>query len=103
MEATLRAVSNKRRRDILRLVWDRELSSGEIASHFDVTWPAISQNLRVLEEAGLVRARRDGTARFYKADRRRLGALKTVLTSMWEVDLDRLADLAEAEERSSRS
>jgi DNA-binding transcriptional ArsR family regulator len=103
MEATLRAVSNKRRRDILRLVWDRELSSGEIASHFDVTWPAISQNLRVLEEAGLVRARRDGTARFYKADRRRLGALKTVLTSMWEVDLDRLAELAEAEERSNRS
>jgi DNA-binding transcriptional ArsR family regulator len=103
MEATLRAVSNKRRRDILRLVWDKELSSGEIASHFDVTWPAISQNLRVLEEAGLVRARRDGTARFYKADRRRLGALKTVLTSMWEVDLDRLADLAEAEERSNRS
>jgi len=103
MEATLRAVSNKRRRDILRLVWDRELSSGAIASHFDVTWPAISQNLRVLEEAGLVRARRDGTARFYKADRRRLGALKTVLTSMWEVDLDRLAELAEAEERSNRS
>src|SRR3954470_16315459 len=103
MEATLRAVSNKRRRDILRLVWDRELSSGEIASHFDVTWPAISQNLRVLEDAGLVRARRDGTARLYKADRRRLGALKTVLTSMWEVDLDRLADLAEAEERSNRS
>jgi len=103
MEATLRAVSNKRRRDILRLVWDRELSSGEIASHFDVTWPAISQNLRVLEEAGLVRARRDGMARFYKADRRRLGALKTVLTSMWEVDLDRLAELAEAEERSNRS
>jgi len=103
MEATLRAVSNKRRRDILRLVWDRELSSGEIASHFDVTWPAISQNLRVLEAAGLVRARRDGTTRLYKADRRRLGALKTVLTTMWEVDLDRLGELAEAEEHSSRS
>jgi DNA-binding transcriptional ArsR family regulator len=102
MEATLRAVNNRRRREILRLVWDKEMSSGEIASHFDVTWPAISQNLRVLEEAGLVRHRRHGTARLYRADRRRLGALKSVLTSMWEVDLDRLAELAEAEERSGR-
>ena len=103
MEATLRAVNSRRRREILRLVWDRELSSGEIASHFDVTWPAISQNLKVLEDAGLVRARREGTARLYRADRRRLGALKSVLTTMWEVDLDRLAQLAEAEEQSTRS
>jgi DNA-binding transcriptional ArsR family regulator len=97
MEATLRAVSSHRRREILRLVWDRELSSGEIASHFDVSWPAISQNLRVLEDAGLVRARRAGTGRFYRADRARLGALKSVLKTMWEVDIDRLAELAEAE------
>jgi DNA-binding transcriptional ArsR family regulator len=98
-ESTLRAVNNRRRREILRLVWADELSSGEIASHFDVTWPAISQNLRVLENAGLVRARRCGTTRLYRADRRRLGALKSVLTTMWERDLDRLAALAELEER----
>ena len=101
-EATLRAVNNRRRREILRLVWDRELSSGEIASHFDVTWPAISQNLRVLENAGLVRTRRCGTARLYRADRRRLGGLKSVLTTMWERDLDRLAQLAELEESGRR-
>lgn len=100
MEATLRAVNSRRRREILRLVWDGELSSGEIAAHFDVTWPAISQNLKVLEGAGLVRARREGTTRLYRADRRRLGALKSVLTTMWEVDLDRLTELAEAEEQS---
>lgn len=98
MEAGLRAISSPRRRQILRLVWDTERSSGEIASHFDVSWPAISQNLRILEDAGLLRARRRGQTRLYKADRAGLGPLKAVLTQMWEDDLDRLAELAEAEE-----
>ena len=101
-ETTLRAVASRRRRDILRLVWDRELSSRAIADHFDVTWPAISQNLKVLELAGLVRTRREGTSRFYRADRSRLRPLKAVLTAMWETDLDRLAELAEAEEGGRR-
>jgi DNA-binding transcriptional ArsR family regulator len=78
------------------------MSSRAIASHFDVTWPAISQNLRVLELAGLVRARKQGTTRLYRADRARLGPLKAVLKKMWEADLDRLAQLAEAEEKKVR-
>ena len=98
-QAALQAISSPRRRRILRLVWDHELSSGDIASHFDITWPAISQNLRVLENAGLVRTRRVGTTRFYRADRAGLGPLKTVLMKMWDTDLDRLAELAEAEQR----
>ena len=102
-ETALRAVANPRRRAILRLVWDRELSSRAIADHFDVTWPAISQNLKVLEIAGLVRTRREGTSRYYRADRAQLRPLKAVLAAMWEADLDRLAELAEAEERRARS
>ena len=80
-------------------MWSRELSSGDIASHFDVSWPAISQNLRVLESCGLVQERKLGTARYYRANRKGLGPLKSVLMRMWEADLDRLAGLAEAEER----
>jgi DNA-binding transcriptional ArsR family regulator len=98
-EAALRAVGSPRRRQILRLVWDKELSSGEIASHFDVSWPAISQNLRVLEDAGVVKCRHSGTTRLYRADRTRLGPLKSVLKALWESDIDRLAELAEGEER----
>src|SRR5437667_12865765 len=90
-EAGLRAIANSRRRAILRLVWDGERSSGDIASHFDVSWPAISQNLRVLEDVGFVRSRRSGTTRYYRADRARLGPLRAVLMKMWEADLDRLA------------
>ena len=96
-DAGLRAIANPRRREILRLVWDKERSSGDIASHFDISWPAISQNLRLLEEVGFVRTRRRGTTRLYRADRTRLGPLKSVLLKMWEADLDRLGELAEGE------
>jgi DNA-binding transcriptional ArsR family regulator len=102
-EAALRAIASPRRREILRLVWDEERSSGDIASHFDVTWPSISQNLRLLVDAGLVRTRKQGTTRLYRADRKQLGPLKAVLTKMWEADLDRLAQLAEEEERRRRT
>ena len=98
----MRAITSPRRREILRLVWDKERSSGDIASHFSVSWPAISQNLRVLEDVGFVRTRRAGTTRYYRADRARLGPLKGVLLKMWEADLDRLAELAESETRRAK-
>jgi DNA-binding transcriptional ArsR family regulator len=86
----LDAISSPRRREILRLVWDEELSAGEIAGKFDVSWPAVSQNLKVLRTAGLVRERRQGTKRFYRADREALGPVGDVLRQMWEQDLDAL-------------
>ena len=54
MEHAVKAIAEPRRREILRLIWSRELPAGHIASHFAVTRPAISQHLRVLKEAGLV-------------------------------------------------
>jgi len=95
----LSALSSPRRREILRLVWNEEHSAGDIARAFDVSWPAISQNLRVLKESGLVRERRVGTSRMYRADRRALRPLESYLRRMWERDVDRLRLLAEAEER----
>src|SRR5436309_13717422 len=67
MEATLKAIAAPHRRRILRLVRDEDLSAGEIAAHFDVTRPAVSQHLTVLQEAGLVNERRNGTRRLYRA------------------------------------
>ena len=101
-EAALRAITNPRRREILRLVWKDELTSGDIASRFDISWPAISQNLRVLEDAGLVDVRREGTTRYFRANHKRLGPLKNLLVTMWRDDLDRLAGLAERESERPR-
>ena len=95
MQATLEAVAHPQRRKILRLVWDSERSSSEIASHFDVTWQAVSHNLRVLKEAGLIAERREGTRRLYRADRERLGPLEAVLRDFWSRDLERLERVIE--------
>ncbi len=98
MQEVLDAISSPRRREILRLVWDRERSAGDIAGRFEVSWPAVSQNLRVLRRAGLLTERRDGTHRFYKADPRSLGPLEAVLREMWEQDFDALARTIEADQ-----
>src|SRR2546426_4976625 len=97
-DAVVRAATSPRRRRILQLVWDDELSSRQIASHFrDVTWQAVSLNLRVLRDAGLVKERREGTRRIYRADRERCAALESLLRAMWQRDLERLGEVLEAE------
>jgi DNA-binding transcriptional ArsR family regulator len=98
VETALKAIAEPHRRRILRLVWDSELSAGEIASHFDVTRPAVSQHLNVLREAGLVSERRDGTRRLYRARPDGLVELKAFLDEFWGDRLERLKREAEREE-----
>jgi len=100
MEAALKAIAEPRRRQILELVRDGELSAGEIAQHFDVTRPAISQHLGVLKEAGLVSERRNGTRRLYLARPEGLRDLQAFLDGFWD---ERLAALRrEAERKEAR-
>jgi DNA-binding transcriptional ArsR family regulator len=102
MEAALRAIAEPRRRRILELVGDRELSAGEIASHFEVTRPAISQHLGVLKEAGLVNERRNGTQRLYRARPQGLTELRAFLEGFWDEKLEALQREAEREEKEKR-
>jgi DNA-binding transcriptional ArsR family regulator len=102
VEAALKAIAEPRRRQILRLVWDAERSAGEIASHFDVSRPAISQHLTVLRTAGLVTDRRDGARRLYRANRDALAELQSSLEAFWSGRLENLKDEVEAEERGRR-
>ena len=99
MEAALKAIAAPTRRRILTLVRDDELSAGEIASHFDVTRPAVSQHLNVLKEAGLVSERRNGTRRLYRARPEGLAELKDFLEEFWDARLEVLKREAEKEER----
>ena len=99
MEATLKAIAAPHRRRILRLVRDEELSAGEIAAHFDVTRPAVSQHLTVLKEAGLVNERRIGTRRLYRARPEGLLELRAFLEELWGERLEALKREAEREER----
>ncbi|MFI8186731.1 ArsR/SmtB family transcription factor [Actinacidiphila glaucinigra] len=99
----VRAVAEPRRREILHLVWDAELSAGQIAERFDVTFGAVSQHLRVLRDSGLVTLRQDGKRRYYRADREAMGPLADYLQSMWATKVDTLAALAEAAEAAERN
>jgi len=99
VEAALKAIAAPRRRQILALVRDGELSAGEIAAQFDVTRPAVSQHLNVLKEAGLVSERRNGTKRLYRARPEGLAPLKEFLDAFWDERLAALKREAEREER----
>lgn len=99
MDAAVRAIAEPRRREILRLVRDRERTAGEIASRFDVTRPAVSQHLTVLRDAGLLSERREGTRRLYSARPEGLAELREFLDGFWSDRLERLRLAAELEQQ----
>ncbi len=100
METALKTLAEPKRFEIIRLVWSDELSATDIASHFpDVTRPAISQHLTVLRRAALVCERREGTRRLYSTNRAEVAKLAEFLDSFWTNRLERLRDLAEANEQ----
>jgi DNA-binding transcriptional ArsR family regulator len=103
MEAALKAIAAPRRRQILTLVWNEELRAGDIASHFDVSRPAVSQHLTVLKEAGLVTERRNGTERLYRARPEGLAEVRAFLERLWDDRLDTLKHEAEREERKKHA
>ena len=102
MEAALKALAEPNRRRILTLVKGGELSAGEIASHFEVSRPAVSQHLTVLKEAGLVHERRNGTRRLYSVRTEGLADVKAFLEGFWDERLEALKREAEREERRKR-
>jgi len=97
------ALSQPKRREILRLLAEGEMSAGEVAARFSVTQPAISQHLRVLREAGLIEARRAGTRRLYSVRPEGLADLQTFLADVFPARLQRLKRAAEAEQRGTHA
>ena len=81
IQKVLAALTSPVRREILGLIWDRELSAGEIAAAFPVTKPTISQHLAVLREAGLAESTAVGTSRRYRARQDALRGLRAALGS----------------------
>lgn len=103
MDATLAALAEPNRREILRLVHHEELPAGRIASHFRVSRPAISQHLRVLRDAGLVAERREGTRRLYRLRPEGFADVSAFVGAFWDTGLARLQAEAERQERALRS
>lgn len=72
---------------------------GEIAGELPVSRPAVSQHLRVLKDAGLVRDRRDGTRRLYELDAQGMAELRSYLDGFWAAGLEGFKAAAESSER----
>jgi DNA-binding transcriptional ArsR family regulator len=80
---------------MLKLVQRDELAAGQIAAHFEMTQQAVSQHLRVLELAGLLSQRPEGTRRLYQLRPESLAPLRAILADLWTGSLARLKDVVE--------
>ena len=91
----LDALGDPTRRAVLEVLRGGARPVGEIAKDLPVSRPAVSQHLRVLKEAGLVRDRQEGTRRLYSIDTRGLAALRAYLESYWDAALAAFKEAAD--------
>ena len=100
--AQLAALADPTRRAIFERLARRPLSVVEVAAGFAVSRPAISQHLRVLKDAELVRATPRGTRNVYQVNPRGLAALRQYIDAMWERALTDFKAVAEASYQRER-
>ena len=93
-QASLDALSDPTRRAVLEALRQGPRPVGELAEGLPVSRPAVSQHLRVLERAGLVRATRQGTRRIYQVDPSGLLALREWVESFWDDVLENFKQAA---------
>ena len=103
IDNTFRALADPTRRRIIELVAENGMTAGEIASHFDITRPAVSQHLTVLRNAHLVVESRVGRTRIYHTNPETVDEVVRHLQSFWSDRLDELKRVAEREERHHRA
>ena len=80
----LTALADPTRRSLYERLRRRERTVGELARAARVSQPAVSQHLKVLRRARLVRERRGGTRHYYRASRDGLAKLRTYIESLWD-------------------
>lgn len=79
----LSALGDPTRREIFERVAEKPRAVGELARGLPVSRPAVSQHLRILKDAGLVREVSQGTRRIYHLDPRGVGAMREWLDKHW--------------------
>ena len=99
MDAQLTALGDATRRAILQRLLDGPVAVGELAREFPVSRPAISQHLRVLKRAHLVRDEAIGNRRLYALDPAGIEGLRKYFEQFWTNALASFKRAAEAQER----
>lgn len=100
--AGLAALADPTREAIVRLLVSGERSVGDIADQLPVSRPAVSKHLRLLQGAGLVRHRSEGTRNVYALEPDALAALRDEIDSLWRQSLARFALVAHNNPRRVR-
>jgi DNA-binding transcriptional ArsR family regulator len=100
--AVFAALADPTRRAVLRLVRDGERSVAELTAALPVTQSAVSQHLRVLKDAGLVRDRPQGTRRLYRVERDGLAPVRAYVDAFWDDVLDAFSAYARPAGRDAR-
>jgi DNA-binding transcriptional ArsR family regulator len=93
------ALADPTRREIFERLARRPRPVGELAGELPVSRPAVSQHLKVLRDAGLVIARKDGSRRLYSVDPKALDGMRSYLDRFWSDALAAFEDAARAKER----
>src|SRR6476619_2450783 len=99
---TFAALAEPMRQSIVERLSERPMAVGELAALLPVTRPAVSQHLKVLKEARLVRDEAQGTRRIYSIDPAGLGAIRAWLDRFWDQALAAYAAAAEREDNDER-
>jgi DNA-binding transcriptional ArsR family regulator len=97
-EDAIGALADPTRRAVFERLRHGPRPVGEIARGLPVSRPAVSQHLRVLRQAGLVRERRDGTRRYYSVDGAGLADVRSYIEGFWGEALDAFKAAAESDE-----
>lgn len=103
LDAVFAALANPTRRSIIEQLSEGEKSVGQLAEPHDVSLPAISQHLRVLEEAGLLEQTKDGRVRRCALRGKPLSEVFSWIVQyriFWEDSLEALAEQVEGDEPS---
>lgn len=90
------ALADATRRAVFEALALNPQSVGDLAEQLPVSRPAVSQHLKVLQEAGLVQFVRVGTRNIYHVDQQGLAAMRTYLEALWSEALGSLKTAAEA-------
>ncbi len=101
----LDAIADPTRRKILEILFEGERASGEIASKFTISGPAISQHLKVLRDSNLIQVRVDGQKRIHSLDYRGWKEIQDWVDRakvFWEGRLDDLEKELKAHKRKMR-
>ncbi|HEV7659447.1 MAG TPA: metalloregulator ArsR/SmtB family transcription factor [Allosphingosinicella sp.] len=93
------ALAEPTRQAIVEHLGARPMAVGELAALLPVSRPAVSQHLKVLKDASLVRDEARGTRRIYSIDPAGLGQIRAWLDRFWDGALAQYAEAAEREEQ----